>query len=71
MNWFMSLEMARASRALAKEYNEFRPHSALKYLTPANLHLIRASKPFNHQFFSFKAVIKSMEKLSAFLCFFD
>ena len=35
-NWFMSLEDARDKIARWKmDYNEFRPHSALTYLTPA------------------------------------
>lgn len=35
-NWFMSLEDARGKIEKWKnDYNEFRPHSALTYLTPA------------------------------------
>ena len=35
-NWFMSLEDAREKIERCKnDYNEFRPHSALTYLTPA------------------------------------
>ena len=36
MNWFMSLEDARDEiERWRRDYNEFRPHSALTYLTPA------------------------------------
>lgn len=36
-NWFMSLEDAREKIELWRtDYNEFRPHSALTYLTPAD-----------------------------------
>ena len=36
MNWFMSLEDARDKiERWRRDYNEFRPHSALTYLTPA------------------------------------
>jgi len=36
MNWFMSLENARDKiERWRRDYNEFRPHSALTYLTPA------------------------------------
>ena len=35
MNWFMSLEDAREKiERWRRDYNEFRPHSALTYLTP-------------------------------------
>jgi len=35
MNWFMSLEDARdKEERWRRDYNEFRPHSALTYLTP-------------------------------------
>ncbi len=35
MNWFMSLEDAKDKiERWRKDYNEFRPHSALTYLTP-------------------------------------
>ncbi len=38
MNWFMSLEDARDMiERWRKDYNEFRPHSALTYLTPAEI----------------------------------
>jgi len=36
MNWFMSLEDARdIVERWRRDYNEFRPHSATSYLTPA------------------------------------
>ncbi len=36
MNWFMSLEDARDEiERWRRDYNKFRPHSALTYLTPA------------------------------------
>ena len=36
MNWFMSLEDAKDKvERWRRDYNEFRPHSALTYLTPA------------------------------------
>jgi len=36
MNWFLSLEDARGKiERWRKDYNEFRPHSATLYLTPA------------------------------------
>jgi len=38
MNWFMSLEDARDKiERWRRDYNEFRPHSALTYLTPAEI----------------------------------
>ena len=54
MNWFMSLEDARDKvERWRKEYNEFRPHSALTYLKPAEYAQNRDLKPFKHRFFSF------------------
>lgn len=36
LHWFLSLEDARAKiEAWRKDYNEFRPHSALQWMTPA------------------------------------
>ncbi len=46
LNWFMSLEDARDKiERWRRDYNEFRPHSALTYLTPAEFAQNRASKP--------------------------
>lgn len=40
VNWFMSLEDARDKiESRRKDYNEFRPHSSLTYLTPAEFAL--------------------------------
>ena len=40
VNWFMSLEDARDKiESWRKDYNEFRPHSSLTYLTPAEFAL--------------------------------
>jgi putative transposase len=40
MNWFMSLEDARDKvERWRRDYNEFRPHSALTYLTPVEFAL--------------------------------
>jgi len=40
MNWFMSLEDARnIIKRWRRDYNEFRPHSALTYLTPVEFAL--------------------------------
>jgi putative transposase len=40
VNWFMSMEDARMKiEAWRKDYNEFRPHSGLTYLTPAEFAL--------------------------------
>ena len=52
MNWFMSLEDARDKiERWRKDYNEFRTHSALTYLTPAEFALKTGSKPSEHRFF--------------------
>lgn len=43
-NWFMSLADAREKiEAFRNDYNQFRPHSALTYLTPAEFARIHAS----------------------------
>ncbi len=40
VNWFMSLEDAKAKiETWRKDYNEFRPHSGLTYLTPVEFAL--------------------------------
>ena len=45
MNWFMSLEDARDKvERWRRDYNEFRPHSALTYLTPAEFALKTGSE---------------------------
>ena len=42
-NWFMSLKDAKMKiETWRKDYNEFRPHSALTYLTPAEFALRQA-----------------------------
>ena len=53
MNWFMSLEDARDKiERWRRDYNEFRPHSALTYLTPAEFALkIGLSSRSEHRFF--------------------
>jgi putative transposase len=45
MNWFMSLDDARDKiERWRRDYNEFRPHSALTYLTPAEFALKTGSE---------------------------
>ena len=45
MNWFMSLEDARDKvERWRRDYNEFRPHSATLYLTPAEFALRTGSE---------------------------
>ena len=45
MNWFMSLEDARDKvERWRRDYNEFRPHSALTHLTPAEFALKMGSE---------------------------
>ena len=45
MNWFMSLEDAKDKvERWRRDYNEFRPHSALTYLTPAEFALKMGSE---------------------------
>jgi len=49
----VSLEDARDKvERWRRDYNEFRPHSALTYLTPAEFAQNRALRPFKTSFFS-------------------
>ncbi len=53
MNWFMSLEDARDKvERWRRDYNEFRPHSALTYLTPAEFARISGSEAVYTSIFS-------------------
>jgi len=58
MNWFMSNENAKDKvEACKNDYNEFRPHSALTYLTPVEF--ARKHDVFGRvsiKFFSFRLV---------------
>ena len=55
MNWFMSLKNARTKiERWRRDYNEFRPHSAPTYLTPANCPENRRGSRMNIDFSSLK-----------------
>ena len=52
-NWFMSLDDAKEKiNRWKNDYNEFRPHSALTYLTPAELPGRPRIEPFKGSDFS-------------------